>query len=52
MDEAEEHQGSWWPRYADWLLERSGPERPARTKLGSRKHPAGDPAPGRYVHES
>jgi polyhydroxyalkanoate synthase subunit PhaC len=52
IDEAEEHQGSWWPRYADWLLERSGPERPARTKLGSRKHPAGDPAPGRYVHES
>jgi polyhydroxyalkanoate synthase subunit PhaC len=52
MAEADEHQGSWWPRYADWLLERSGAERPARTKLGSRKHPAGDPAPGRYVHES
>jgi polyhydroxyalkanoate synthase len=52
MAEADEHQGSWWPRYADWLLERSGEERRARAKLGSRKHPAGDPAPGRYVHES
>jgi polyhydroxyalkanoate synthase subunit PhaC len=51
MAEAEEHQGSWWPRYADWLLERSGAERRAPAKLGSRKHPAGDPAPGRYVHE-
>jgi polyhydroxyalkanoate synthase len=52
MAEADEHRGSWWPRYADWLLERSGEERRARAKLGSRKHPAGDPAPGRYVHES
>jgi polyhydroxyalkanoate synthase len=52
MAEAEEHQDSWWPRYADWLLERSGEERKPRAKLGSRAHPAGDPAPGRYVHES
>jgi poly[(R)-3-hydroxyalkanoate] polymerase subunit PhaC len=52
MAEADEHQGSWWPRYADWLLERSGPARRPRAKLGSRKYPAGDPAPGRYVHES
>jgi polyhydroxyalkanoate synthase subunit PhaC len=52
MAAAEEHQGSWWPRYADWLLERSGDERRSRSKLGSRKYPAGDSAPGRYVHES
>jgi polyhydroxyalkanoate synthase len=52
MAEAEEHQDSWWPRYADWLLARSGEERKPRGKLGSRAHPAGDPAPGRYVHET
>ncbi len=52
MAQADEHQDSWWPRYADWLLERSGEERKPRVKLGSRAHPAGDPAPGRYVHES
>jgi polyhydroxyalkanoate synthase subunit PhaC len=51
MAEADEIQGSWWPRYADWLLERSGPERKAPARLGSRRHPAGDPAPGRYVVE-
>jgi polyhydroxyalkanoate synthase subunit PhaC len=52
MAEAEEHEGSWWPHYAAWLVERSGPERRARRKLGSKANPAGEPAPGRYVHES
>ena len=49
--QAEEHQGSWWPRYADWLLERSGEEREAPSKLGSRRHRPLGPAPGRYVLE-
>lgn len=46
---AEEHSGSWWPLYAAWLSERSGPLRPAPASPGSPQHPALDPAPGRYV---
>lgn len=44
------HEGSWWPRYADWLQERSGEGREAPAKLGSRRHRPLEPAPGRYVH--
>jgi polyhydroxyalkanoate synthase len=51
LAQAEVHDGSWWPRWAEWLLTRSGSERPAPGKLGSdRRHPI-EPAPGRYVHE-
>jgi poly[(R)-3-hydroxyalkanoate] polymerase subunit PhaC len=49
--EATEETGSWWPRYAEWLLARSGAERAAPKKLGSRTHPAAEPAPGTYVYE-
>jgi polyhydroxyalkanoate synthase subunit PhaC len=42
--------GSWWRRWADWLVARSGSERPARKTLGNRQYPPLDPAPGRYVH--
>jgi polyhydroxyalkanoate synthase len=51
MAQAEEHEGSWWPRYADWLVERSGEERDAPSTLGSRRHRPLGPAPGRYVLE-
>jgi polyhydroxyalkanoate synthase subunit PhaC len=51
MAQAVAYDGSWWPRYAEWLLERSGGERDAPSRLGSRKHPALDAAPGRYVRE-
>ena len=51
MAQAPEHEGSWWPRYADWLIERSGGERDAPTRLGSRRHRPIEPAPGRYVLE-
>ena len=44
------HEGSWWPRYADWLLARSGEEREAPAKLGSHRHRPLEPAPGCYVH--
>jgi polyhydroxyalkanoate synthase len=46
---AQQHTGSWWQNWADWILERSGDERPAPSKLGGRRHPVLDPAPGRYV---
>jgi polyhydroxyalkanoate synthase len=46
---ASEVQGSWWERWAIWLGERSDEMVPAPKKLGSRKFPAMDPAPGTYV---
>ena len=42
--------GSWWPDYAAWLGDRSGPQRAAPKARGSRKHPATARAPGTYVH--
>jgi polyhydroxyalkanoate synthase subunit PhaC len=48
---ADTHEGSWWPRYADWLLERSGPDREAPSKPGNRRYRPLEPAPGLYVRE-
>jgi polyhydroxyalkanoate synthase subunit PhaC len=48
---AEVHDGSWWPRWSEWLLSRSGEEKPSPSGLGSDRYPPGDPAPGRYVYE-
>ncbi len=45
---AEEHPGSWWPHWYEWLAERSGKMVPARDpELGALK-PL-EPAPGSYV---
>jgi polyhydroxyalkanoate synthase len=49
MAAATSHEGSWWPRYAEWLIARSGDEREAPATLGSRRHQPLDAAPGRYV---
>src|SRR5262249_11406808 len=46
MKTATEHSDSWWPYWADWLVEHSGPTRRAPSKLGNRTHRAGEPAPG------
>jgi polyhydroxyalkanoate synthase subunit PhaC len=46
---AEKHTGSWWEAWAEWVLERSGEERPAPADLGSDGHPPLEPAPGSYV---
>ena len=51
LAEAKKHDGSWWPNWAQWLTTRSGDRIPAPAQLGSAVHPAGDPAPGRYVLE-
>lgn len=48
----EKHTGSWWPHWAQWITARSGEQGPAPDRLGSRTHPAGDPAPGHYVLET
>jgi polyhydroxyalkanoate synthase subunit PhaC len=45
---AEEHKGSWWPDWADWLHARSGPMVPARDPAAG-PLPAIEDAPGAYV---
>jgi polyhydroxyalkanoate synthase len=49
LTKAEPTSGSWWGPWAAWVAARSGGRHPAPSSLGSAKHPAGDPAPGRYV---
>jgi polyhydroxyalkanoate synthase len=51
LTHATEVKGSWWQRWADWLRQFADGEIPARGRLGSENHPAGEPAPGRYVKE-
>jgi polyhydroxyalkanoate synthase len=46
---AERQTGTWWEHWADWVSERSGPERRAPSSTGSRLHPNVEPAPGSYV---
>jgi polyhydroxyalkanoate synthase len=48
---ATEHGGSWWNHWSTWYAGHGGGELPAPQILGSQTHPAGDPAPGRYVHQ-
>jgi len=45
---ATEHPGSWWPHWAAWLKERSGPLIPARDPAAGPLPVLGD-APGEYV---
>ncbi len=44
-------KGSWWRPWTEWLIARSGSERPARKTLGNSHYRPLDPAPGTYVHE-
>ncbi len=46
--QAEEHPGSWWPHWHQWLSKRSGKKVKARTP-GDGKAPVIEPAPGSYV---
>ncbi|SLN57455.1 Poly-beta-hydroxybutyrate polymerase [Falsiruegeria litorea R37] len=48
MNEADYHEGSWWPMWEAWLKKRSGKQVPAR-EPGDSKHPPLSPAPGTYV---
>lgn len=47
---ATSHEGSWWDHWLRWLAERSGERRRAPARLGNRRHPPIEAAPGRYVH--
>jgi len=40
--------GAFW---TNWVLARPSPERKAPTRLGSRRHPIIEPAPGSYVRD-
>jgi polyhydroxyalkanoate synthase len=49
QENADFHQGSWWPRWSDWLARRSGAKIPARIPGEVEGYPALAPAPGTYV---
>jgi len=48
---AEPRRGSWWPDYAAWLAERSGPEKDAPADPGGAGLTALCAAPGTYVND-
>ncbi len=45
---ADEHPGSWWTDWVNWLEKRSGDKISAR-KIGSKAYPKLEPAPGSFV---
>jgi len=48
LAKAEEHPGSWWPNWLDWIKERDATTVKARKVGGDKRKPIED-APGRYV---
>jgi polyhydroxyalkanoate synthase len=46
---AQQHAGSWWEHWRDWLGERSGRRKKPSGRLGNRHFAPGTPAPGTYV---
>jgi polyhydroxyalkanoate synthase len=50
LESAEQHKGSWWPDWLEWLRPRSG-EQGVPPSMGSTAHPPITPAPGTYVLE-
>ena len=52
LDGAREVQGSWWPHWHAWLARHGGRRRRAPARPGHPRHPALEPAPGRYVREA
>ena len=51
LAQAEEHPGSWWTDWSDWLRPFGGKQVAAPKAPGNRKWKAIEPAPGRYVKE-
>ena len=50
LDGAEQHNGSWWDHWTDWLSAREGKKVTAPKKMGSKTHEPIMAAPGSYVH--
>ncbi len=48
---AEEHAGSWWGDWAEWLAKTSGERGVPVTNLGSADYPPLEAAPGSYVKQ-
>jgi len=46
---AQEHPGSWWAHWIEWLNKFAGRQVAARGRLGSAQYEPIEPAPGRYV---
>ena len=51
QESSTKHADSWWLHWQTWLSERSGATKNAPRALGNKKFPAGEAAPGTYVHE-
>jgi polyhydroxyalkanoate synthase len=51
LSNAQEHPGSWWPRWSDWLAKHGGGSRKAPAQLGNASYKPIEPAPGRYVKQ-
>jgi poly[(R)-3-hydroxyalkanoate] polymerase subunit PhaC len=51
LKDAAEYKGTWWDHWLKWIVPRSGAEKPAPARLGCRRFPPMEPAPGTYVHE-
>ncbi|WP_207283379.1 class II poly(R)-hydroxyalkanoic acid synthase [Pseudomonas sp. FW300-N2F2] len=51
QENSTKHTDSWWLHWQAWQAERSGKLKKAPTALGNKAYPAGEAAPGTYVHE-
>lgn len=49
FEQAENHPGSWWPAWYEWLEQYAGDKVPAPEQMGSNKYKPIEPAPGQYV---
>lgn len=49
LAKSEQHQGSWWPHWADWVEAKNSEMVPARKPAKRGKYKAIEPAPGSYV---
>ena len=49
LETAQEHPGSWWPVWAEWLASHAGSMVSAPRQPGSKQYPVIEAAPGRYV---
>ncbi len=48
---AQEHKGSWWAAWSQWLSQHGGAQRAAPEAPGSVQYPPIEAAPGRYVKQ-
>ncbi|AYC34622.1 class II poly(R)-hydroxyalkanoic acid synthase [Pseudomonas cavernae] len=51
QEESTKQPDSWWLHWQAWLAERSGKLKKSPSALGNKTYPAGEAAPGTYVHE-